>query len=156
MRITTISSRLAALPAWTLALVLGMGGLAAAQETAQPEPGQAQFGPRANKQGQQPGQPPAPQIEVIAENGKWKVQCETVPGAEGQAPDRQCGMIQSTQNEKNPKAALTLVLVKAVAGDKTTINMRVIAPIGVFLPTGVALEIDGDAVGRVPFTRCMP
>ena len=34
--------------------------------------------------------------------------------------------------------------------------MRVIAPIGVFLPTGVALEIDGNAVGRVPFTRCMP
>ena len=65
-------------------------------------------------------------------------------------------MVQNTQSEKNPKATLTLVLVKTVAGDKTTINMRVIAPIGVFLPTGVALEIDGNAVGRVPFTRCMP
>jgi invasion protein IalB len=43
-----------------------------------------------------------------------------------------------------------------VQGDKTGFNMRVIAPIGVFLPTGVALEIDGEAVGRVPFTRCMP
>ena len=48
------------------------------------------------------------------------------------------------------------MLVKTKAGDKTQINMRVIAPIGVFLPTGVALEIDGNAVGRVPFTRCMP
>jgi invasion protein IalB len=143
-------------------LALGMGGIAAAQESAQPEPAQNQFGPRAKKQGQpaaqgaQPGQPPAPKVDVIAENGKWKVQCETVPGPEGQQPTRQCGMIQTTQNEKNPKAALTLVLVKTTAGDKTTINMRVIAPIGVFLPTGVALEIDGNAVGRVPFTRCMP
>ena len=34
--------------------------------------------------------------------------------------------------------------------------MRVMAPIGVYLPTGVALEIDGAAVGRVPFTRCRP
>ena len=34
--------------------------------------------------------------------------------------------------------------------------MRVMAPIGVFLPTGVALEIDGEAVSRVPFTYCLP
>ena len=65
-------------------------------------------------------------------------------------------MVQTTQSEKNPRANLTLVMVKTVQGDKSMINMRVIAPIGVFLPTGVALEIDGNAVGRVPFTRCMP
>jgi invasion protein IalB len=34
--------------------------------------------------------------------------------------------------------------------------MRIMAPIGVFLPTGIALEVDGGAVGRVPFTRCLP
>ena len=145
--------RLLALSALGLALSLGMGGLAAAQETQQPK----QFGPRANKQQQgQQGQAPAPKVDVIAENGKWKVQCETAPAAEGQKAQRQCGMVQNTQSEKNPKASLTLVMVKTVTGDKTIINMRVIAPIGVFLPTGVALEIDGDAVGRVPFTRCMP
>jgi invasion protein IalB len=133
-----------------------MSGMLAAQETQQPK----QFGPRANKQQQAQQAPgggqPAPKLDVIAENGKWKVQCETPPAAEGQKPARQCGMVQSTQNEKNPKATLTLVIVKTVAADKTTYNMRVMAPIGVFLPTGVALEIDGAAVGRVPFTRCMP
>lgn len=146
--------RLLALSALGLALSLGVSGIAAAQETQQPK----QFGPRANKQqqGQQAGQAPAPKVDVIAENGKWKVQCETLPAPEGQTAQRQCGMVQNTQSEKNPKANLTLVMVKTVAGDKTTINMRVIAPIGVFLPTGVALEIDGGAVGRVPFTRCMP
>jgi invasion protein IalB len=119
---------------------------------------QQQFGPRANKTSQEPaaGQQ-APTVELIATHGAWKVQCEgTAPAADGQQAGRQCGMVQTTQNEKNPKATLTLVLVRTKQGDKQTVNMRVIAPIGVFLPTGVALEIDGNAVGRVPFTRCMP
>ncbi len=148
--------RLLALSTLGLAFGLALAGISAAQEAQEP----SQFGPRANKQQTQQGQPaqgqPAPKVDVIAENGKWKVQCETPPAPEGQQATRQCGMVQNTQSEKNPKATLTLVLVKTVAGDKTTINMRVIAPIGVFLPTGVALEIDGNAVGRVPFTRCMP
>lgn len=156
MRITMKPGRWLALTSLGLALGLGFAGITAAQEAAAPP---KQFGPRAAKSqdGQpQPGQMPAPKIDIISENGKWKVQCETVPGAEGQPEARQCGMVQSTQNEKNPKATLTLVLVKTEANGKTIINMRVLAPIGVFLPTGVALEIDGNAVGRVPFTRCMP
>ncbi len=35
--------------------------------------------------------------------------------------------------------------------------MRVMAPIGVFLPTGVGLEIDGVALkSRVQFSNCLP
>lgn len=120
---------------------------------------QQQFGPRAGKNAEQGdgAAAPASKVEVIATHGQWKVQCEAGAGQDGQPNgQRSCGMVQMTQSEKNPKAALTLVLVKTKAGDKTQINMRVIAPIGVFLPTGVALEIDGNAVGRVPFTRCMP
>lgn len=147
-----------------LTLIIGLGAPAMAQNS-QKQDAQTQFGPRANKQdgqaaqpGQpaQPAQPPAPKVDVIAENGAWKVTCETPPAPEGQQPQRQCGMVQTVKNEKNPRATLTLVLVKVVQGDKKGFNMRVIAPIGVFLPTGVALEIDGEAVGRVPFTRCMP
>ncbi|WP_421696342.1 invasion associated locus B family protein [Aestuariivirga sp.] len=160
MRINMKPGRLLALTSLGIALSLGLGGIAAAQDTTETQQQQPQFGPRA-KQGNQPqGQPaqggPAPKIDLVAENGKWKVQCESAPAAEGQPAARQCGMIQATQSEKNPKASLTLVMVKQVQGDKSMINMRVIAPIGVFLPTGVALEIDGAAVGRVPFTRCMP
>jgi invasion protein IalB len=153
--------RLIALSTLGLAFGMALSGMVSAQDTKQDK---GQFGPRATKQqgeqGQAGGQPaknrPQPKVDVVAENGKWKVQCETPPAPEGQEPTRQCGMVQSTQNEKNPKASLTLVMVKTVAGEKVTVNMRVIAPIGVFLPTGVALEIDGAAVGRVPFTRCMP
>ena len=65
-------------------------------------------------------------------------------------------MVQVTRSEKNPKVGLSLVIVKSKQGDKDVIMMRVMAPIGVYLPTGVALEVDGAAVGRVPFTRCRP
>ncbi len=116
-----------------------------------------QFGPRAGKADQGGAGAAAPKVEIVATHGDWKIQCENALDKSGQPTDqRSCGMVQTTQSDKNPKATLTLVLVKTKAGDKSQINMRVIAPIGVFLPTGVALEIDGNAVGRVPFTRCMP
>ena len=173
MRIIMKPSHLLALASLGLTLSLGAPGIATAQEDTttqkqdqqapaaegQQQDGQPQFGPRAKKQGGQqqgkPGKEP-PKIDLVAENGKWKVQCETVPAIEGQPAGRQCGMIQVTQSEKNAKATLTLVIVRTMQADKAIYNMRVIAPIGVFLPTGVALEIDGNAVGRVPFTRCMP
>jgi invasion protein IalB len=156
VRIIPKLSRLLALPCLGLALVVATSGLAAAQSSQQ-QP--SQFGPRAGKTGQQPAQQGVqpPKVDIVAEHGDWKIQCESAPAAaEGQPPQRQCGMVQTAKNEKNPKATLTLVLVRTVAAEKVQINMRVIAPIGVFLPTGVALEIDGGAVGRVPFTRCMP
>jgi len=109
-----------------------------------------QFGPRV-QQGQ-PGQQ-VPATETIGTFGSWTIQCEKSQGQDGA---RQCGMVQSTKSEKNPKAALTLIIGKMKQGDKMVTMMRVMAPIGVFLPTGVALEIDGAAVGRVPFTRCAP
>jgi invasion protein IalB len=157
VRITMKSGRLLALSSLSLALGLAFASVSSAQDSQTQTP--PQFGPRAKQQQGQPQQGQArsaPQVDVIAENGKWKVQCETPPAPEGQKPSRQCGMVQTTQSDKNPKATLTLVMVKTVTAEKSIINMRVIAPIGVFLPTGVALEIDGDAVGRVPFTRCMP
>jgi len=149
-----------------MAAVFGLCALAVAgpdvlaqSQPAQQQQQQQQFGPRANKTGLPgQGQGQAPKIEEIAKHGAWKVQCESAPPqAEGQqAPPRSCGMVQSAVNEKNPKVNLSLVLVKSKQGDKTVTMMRVLAPIGVYLPTGVALEVDGNAVGRVPFTRCMP
>jgi invasion protein IalB len=69
---------------------------------------------------------------------------------------RFCGMIQSTRSEKRPQLGLTLFISRSKQGDKTQTQMRVMAPIGVFLPTGVGLEIDGVAVSRVPFSNCLP
>lgn len=146
MRITSIVRGFAAIAALGL---VSIGPVAAQQDQTQKK----QFGPRIK-----PGQAAA--VEVIATHGAWKVQCEEMPAGDAAAGlepgQKMCVMVQVTRSEKNPKAGLTLVLVKSKQGGKNVTMMRVIAPIGVFLPTGVALEIDGAAVGRVPFTRCMP
>lgn len=67
-----------------------------------------------------------------------------------------CGMIQSTRFEKKPQIGLTLYISRQKLGDKISTQMKVLAPIGVYLPTGVALEIDGTAISRVPFSNCLP
>ena len=114
---------------------------------------QQQFGPRVNQAPRQ--QPQAPKPELVATHGAWAVQCQEAPGAEGEAAARSCGMFQAAKSDR-PGIGLTLVVVKGEQDGKEVTMLRVMAPIGVYLPTGVALEIDGDAVGRVPFTRCMP
>ena len=141
-----------------VASLLILGG-AQAQQQQQPAqaaaPAQKQFGPRVNQSPSQQVSKP----ELIATHGAWAVQCQEEPaaaGAEGNgAGQRACGMFQSAKSERKG-IGLTLVVVKGQQDGKDVTMLRVMAPIGVYLPTGVALEIDGDAVGRVPFTRCMP
>jgi invasion protein IalB len=79
----------------------------------------------------------------------------TEPNA-GDSPKRVCGMVQTTRSEKAPQIGMSLFIARAKQGDKMQTQMRLLAPIGVYLPTGVALEIDGAAVSRVPFSRCLP
>jgi invasion protein IalB len=141
------------------AVLLTMGGLAAtalAQESQQPPAGGKAFGPRVQPQAGGKNLPPP---EVVATHGDWKIQCETPPAnpdAQGSPPQKQCGMLQSAKSDKNPKVGITLIIMKAKQQNKDVTMMRLMAPIGVYLPTGIALEIDGAAVGRVPFTRCLP
>src|SRR5262249_23263122 len=98
--------------------------------------------------------------EVIATHGDWKIQCEAVKAnPQGQAPAepaKQCAMVQTGRSEKNAKLGLTTVFVRGKQNGKEITMMRILAPIGVYLPTGVALEVDGGAVGRIPFMRCLP
>lgn len=150
--------------------ILGSNTLVA-QQVQQPGQILKQFGPRAGKPilgtpqlgqaaGQTAGQPAAaPQqtAEIIGKHGDWTLTCEKKAVAQPDGTTKKpCAMLQSTQHAERKQVALTLVLIKGVKDGKPNTMMRVIAPIGVFLPTGVALEIDGDAVGRVPFTRCLP
>ncbi len=151
----------------TVAAVLAVAP-ALAQEAQAPQ--KNNFGPRLNPQAQgKPGQPPVqpgpraqqgPAPEVVATHGDWKIQCEAAKAnAQGQAPAqvvKQCAMVQSGRSEKNAKLGLTTVFVRGKQNGKEVTMLRVLAPIGVYLPTGVALEVDGGAVGRIPFMRCLP
>jgi invasion protein IalB len=61
------------------------------------------------------------------------------------------------KNEKTPTIGLSLIINRVKQGDKVQVLMRALVPIGVYLPTGVAMEIDGAALeGRMTFTRCNP
>jgi invasion protein IalB len=143
-----------------LAGFMGLTGSPAVYgQTQKPAAGQQNFGPRIKPAQPDAGGAPASLMETVATNGAWQVQCGTAPAQDGTADPaakKQCGMVQVTKSEKNEKIGLSLIIVKAKQGDKDVLMMRVMAPIGVYLPTGVALEIDGAAVGRVPFTRCRP
>jgi invasion protein IalB len=137
------------------ALLASLAIIGEAQAQQQQQQQQQQFGPRAN-QAPPRQQPQAPQPELVATHGDWAVQCQQEPDAAGgEATTRACGMFQAAKSDR-PGVGLTLVVVKGEQEGKEVTMLRVMAPIGVYLPTGVALEIDGDAVGRVPFTRCMP
>jgi invasion protein IalB len=146
-----------------LALIVSLGAAvpALAQQGQQPAQGQQNFGPRvkpaqpgAAPQAGQEGAPPPSQ--TVAKHGAWEVQCADAPPQKDQPAKKQCGMVQITKSEKNEKVGLSLIVLKVKQGDKEMTMMRVVVPIGVYLPTGVALEIDKAAVARVPFTRCLP
>ena len=101
----------------------------------------------------------APQVQTIATHGLWQIQCsELPPPAAGQpSPGKSCGMTQVIKSDKNPNIGMSLIINKVKQGTKSQTLMRALVPIGVYLPTGVAREIDGAPLdGRMGFTRCTP
>jgi len=81
-------------------------------------------------------------------HGAWQVSCRTPPGAKTE----KCALVQSVTAEDRPNVGLTVVFYKAIAGDKKL--LRVVVPLGVLLPTGLGLKIDGSDVGNAPFLKC--
>ena len=92
----------------------------------------------------------AAQGAVRSVHNDWQVRCDTPPGAQGE----QCALIQSVTAEDRPNIGLTVIVLKTA--DRKTRLMRVIAPPGVLLPSGLGLKIDNTEVGRAGFVRCVP
>jgi invasion protein IalB len=80
----------------------------------------------------------------------WQVRCDTPPGAQ----DEQCALMQSVMAEDRPNIGLTVIVLKTA--DQKNRLMRVVAPMGVLLPSGLGLKIDQIDVGRAGFVRCLP
>ena len=121
-------------------------------------PDATNFGPR-KKALDQKAAAEVPKAEVISTHGKWQVQCTEVGagGDENAGGGKNCGIIQNVISEKNENIAISLIVSKVKRGDKSSTFFRVFAPIGVYLPTGIPVEIDGAALpNRMQFTRCLP
>jgi invasion protein IalB len=80
----------------------------------------------------------------------WQIRCDTPPGAQGE----QCVLLQSVQAEDRPNVGLTVIVLKTA--DQKSRLLRVLAPLGVLIPSGLGLKIDDQDVGRAGFVRCLP
>src|SRR6059036_3923928 len=87
---------------------------------------------------------------VKSVHADWQIRCDTPPGAQGE----QCALIQSVTAEDRPNVGLTVIVLKTA--DQKSRLMRVLAPLGVLLPSGLGLKIDKTDVGRAGFVRCLP
>jgi len=87
---------------------------------------------------------------VRATHGDWQVRCDTPPGSRAE----QCALVQNVAAEDRPNVALTVIALKTADGRARL--LRVLAPLGVLLPSGLGLKIDTTDVGRAGFVRCLP
>ena len=96
----------------------------------------------------EPGCPAQGAVKSV--HGDWQIRCDTPPGAQGE----QCALIQSVTAEDRANVGLTVIVLKTA--DQKSRLMRVVAPLGVLLPSGLGLKIDNADVGRAGFVRCLP
>ncbi|HVZ14681.1 MAG TPA: invasion associated locus B family protein [Bauldia sp.] len=91
------------------------------------------------------GEPP-----VRSTHGDWQIRCDTPAGAQAE----QCVLMQFVTAEDRDNVGLTVIVLKTA--DKKARIMRVLAPLGVLLPSGLGLKIDSTDMGRAGFVRCQP
>lgn len=84
-----------------------------------------------------------------SKHGAWSIICDVPPGASSE----QCALMQNVVAEDRPEVGLSVVVLKT-ADNKARI-LRVLAPLGVILPNGLGLNVDGKDLGRAYFVRCM-
>ncbi|GLK74167.1 invasion associated locus B family protein [Ancylobacter dichloromethanicus] len=92
----------------------------------------------------------AAQGVVRSVHGEWQIRCDTPPGAQSE----QCVLLQSVQADDRPNVGLTAIVLKMRDTGKSL--LRVLAPLGVLLPSGLGLIIDDAPIGSVGFVRCVP
>ncbi len=91
----------------------------------------------------------AQQAETVkGTHGAWSIVCSTPAGATSE----QCAMMQNVVAEERPEMGLSVVVFKT-ADNKAEI-LRVLTPLGVLLPNGLGLYVDGKDIGRAYFARC--
>ncbi|MHA1523891.1 MAG: invasion associated locus B family protein [Alphaproteobacteria bacterium] len=84
-----------------------------------------------------------------AQFGDWKILCETATGEGAQ----RCALVQNIESSDRPGFGLVVMVLKAPDGKS---RMRVAAPMGIFLPPGLGLRVDGKVIGNAPFWYCRP
>src|SRR3954452_18098752 len=97
---------------------------------------------------QEPVTPSTQNGTVKSTHGAWSIICDTPAGASSE----QCAMMQNVVAEDRPEIGLSVVVLRT-ADNKAEI-LRVLGPLGVLLPNGLGLNVDGKDIGRAYFVRC--
>ena len=93
--------------------------------------------------------PSAPNPSTLrSTHGAWSVICDTPAGAS----EEQCAMMQNVVAEDRPEIELSVMVFKTA--DRKAKILRVITPLGVFLPKHLGLNIDGNFIGDANYIRC--
>ncbi len=124
-----------------LALLATHAPASAQQQKDQAKQGQAQTAPK-------PGSTPAQPGTVKSNQGAWSIVCDQPAGANGE----QCALMQNVIADDRPEVGLSVVVLKTA--DRKAKILRALAPLGVLLPNGLGLNIDGKDIGRAYFVRC--
>ena len=121
----------------------------AQQQPAPAQPAAPAPAPAAPATQATPGQtqPQAPGT-VKSNHGAWSVVCDKPAGASAE----QCALMQNVIAEDRPEVGLSVVVLKTA--DRKSKILRVLAPLGVLLPNGLGLNVDGKDIGRAYFVRC--
>ncbi|MCO6392104.1 invasion associated locus B family protein [Aliihoeflea aestuarii] len=90
----------------------------------------------------------APQGAVRSTHGAWSLICDTPAGSTSE----QCALIQNVVAEDRPEVGLSVVILRTA--DNQAEILRILAPLGVLLPNGLGLNVDGEDIGRAYFVRC--
>ncbi len=85
---------------------------------------------------------------VRSQHGDWQVVCRPPPPG---ASKEVCAVVQSVTAEDRNNVGLTVYFQTFSDGTQV---LRVFAPLGVLLPPGLGLKIDGTDIGNAPFLRC--
>ncbi len=120
-----------------LAWATAAAALAAHVVAAMPASAQSGAPPRANVDG-----------TVKAQHGDWQVVCKAPPPG---SKNEVCALVQSVTAEDRNNVGLTVYFQRFSNGTQV---LRVFAPLGVLLPPGLGLKIDGKDIGHAPFLRC--
>ena len=76
--------------------------------------------------------------------GDWQMRCETPAGAKAE----QCALVQNVAAEDRPNMTLLVIVLKTA--DQKSRLLRVVAPLGVLLPSGLGLKIDDRRISAAP------
>jgi invasion protein IalB len=88
--------------------------------------------------------------QTVDKHGAWEKRCEMPPGASTQ----QCFLIQNVVASDRPN--LALIVIALTTADRQARLLRVIAPLGVLLSSGLGLSVGGQDVGSASYVRCLP